>query len=79
MKAKVFYKEEFLGELKNNIRALNYIGWCLANGFIDAETLKYESAINQVMTEYVIQAEYLRDREANNWGWDRKIIDFSKV
>ena len=65
-------------EVKNNVRALKYIGWCMANGFISPETLKYESIINQIMAEYVCHAEYLRDREANNWGWDRNVVDFSK-
>ena len=65
-------------EIKENLKALEYIGWMLANGYADSVVPKYESSINQIMAEYVIQAEYLRDREANNWGWDKKLVDFSK-
>ena len=65
-------------EVKENLKALEYIGWMLANGFADSVVPEYESTINQIMTEYVIQAEYLRDREANNWGWDKNLVDFSK-
>ena len=37
-----------------------------------------ESIINQVMTEILVQQEYIREREKANWGWDKESIDFSK-
>lgn len=37
-----------------------------------------EWAFNQVMTETILQQEYIRERERANWGWDRGVVDFSK-
>lgn len=37
-----------------------------------------EWGFNQVMTEIILQQEYIREREKANWGWDREIVDFSK-
>lgn len=36
-----------------------------------------EWVINQTMAELVIQQEYIREREKANWGWSRKVVDFS--
>lgn len=37
-----------------------------------------EWIFNQVMTETIVQQEYIRERERANWGWDKEVIDFSK-
>lgn len=37
-----------------------------------------ESIINQMMTEILVQQEYIREREISNWGWNRDIVDFSE-
>ena len=37
-----------------------------------------EWVFNQVMTETILQQEYIRERERANWGWDRGVADFSK-
>ena len=37
-----------------------------------------EWVFNQVMTETILQQEYIRERERTNWGWDKEAIDFSK-
>lgn len=37
-----------------------------------------EWVFNQVMTETILQQEYIRERERANWGWDKEAIDFSK-
>ena len=67
-------------EIRNNLDALDRTGWMLSNNFIgiDSPCSDYETFINKAMTEFIIQAEYLRDREANNWGYDKKLVDFSK-
>lgn len=70
---------ETRNEIKRNLNALEYIGRMMANGLVGEMNPICESAVNQIMAEYVIQQEYLRDRELNNWGWDKEIIDFSKT
>lgn len=73
---------EIRKEVKKNLMSLRHTGWMLANGFVSVDspvTPELETFLNKTMTEYVIQAEYLRDREANNWGWDRNVVDFSKT
>ena len=65
-------------EVKQNLKSLEHTGWIMANGFADVPP-EYERWINVLMSEFVIQQEYLRDREANNWGWDKKTVDFSKT
>lgn len=37
-----------------------------------------EWVFNQVMTETILQQEYIRERERANWGWNRGVVDFSK-
>ena len=37
-----------------------------------------EWVFNQVMTEAILQQEYIRERERANWGWNRGVVDFSK-
>lgn len=70
---------EARNEIKENLNVLEYIGRMMANGLVGKMNPICESAVNQIMAEYVIQQEYLRDRELNNWEWDKKIIDFSKI
>ena len=36
-----------------------------------------ETYINRAITELLIQQEYIREREKENWGWDRDVADFS--
>lgn len=44
----------------------------------DAKEVVGEWAINQMMAEIIVQQENIRERERNNWGWDKETIDFSK-
>lgn len=37
-----------------------------------------EWVFNQVMTETILQQEYIRECERANWGWDKGDVDFSK-
>lgn len=65
-------------EIKKNLKALEELGWTLTNGFCDIPS-SCERWINITMTNFVVQQEYLRECESANWGWDRKIVDFSKT
>lgn len=36
-----------------------------------------ESLLNTILTTMITEQEYLREREAKNWGWNPEHIDFS--
>ena len=36
-----------------------------------------ESVINSVITELIVQQEYIRERERANFGWSKEAVDFS--
>ena len=65
-------------EIRDNLKSLVWIGQMMSNGFLDEARGDLETYLNRVMTEYVIQQEYLREREAANWGWSKDVVDFSK-
>lgn len=64
---------------RDNVKALDNIFLLVATGsFEEIKEIAGEWAINQAMTEMIIQQEYIREREKANWGWDRGFVDFSK-
>ena len=64
---------------RDNIKALDNISLLVSTGSLEEiKEIAGEWVINQVMTEMIIQQEYIREREKDNWGWDRDIVDFSK-
>lgn len=63
---------------KDNIKALDNILLLVSTGILEeAKEVAGEWFINQTMAELVIQQEYIREREKANWGWSRKVVDFS--
>lgn len=64
---------------RDNVKSLDNIFEMVLRGSLEeAKEIVGESIINQVMTEIIIQQEYIREREKANWGWDKEMIDFSK-
>lgn len=64
---------------RNNQKSLDNMMYLVATGiYEEIKGIAGESIINQVMTEVLVQQEYIREREKANWGWDKESIDFSK-
>lgn len=64
---------------RNNQKSLDNMMHLAATGiYEEIKGIAGESIINQVMTEILVQQEYIREREKANWGWDKESIDFSK-
>lgn len=62
---------------RDNVKALDNILLLVSAGILEeAKEVAGEWVINQMMTELVIQQEYIREREKANWGWSRKVVDF---
>ena len=62
---------------RDNVKALDNIILLVSTGILEeAKEVAGEWVINQMMTELVIQQEYIREREKANWGWSRKVVDF---
>lgn len=63
---------------RDNVKALDNILLLVSTGILEeAKEVAGEWVINQTMAELVIQQEYIREREEANWGWSRKVVDFS--
>ena len=63
---------------RDNVKALDNILLLVSTGILEeAKEVAGEWAINQMMAELVIQQEYIREREKANWGWSRRVVDFS--
>lgn len=63
---------------RDNIKALDNILLLVSTGLLEeTKEVAGEWVINQMMAELIIQQEYIRERERANWGWSRKVVDFS--
>lgn len=64
---------------RDNVKALDNIFLLVSTGSLEEiKEIAGEWAINQAMTEMIIQQEHIREREKANWEWDRGFVDFSK-
>lgn len=64
---------------RENQKSLDNMVRLVSSGIIqEAFNGDSEWVFNQVMTEIILQQEYIRERERANWGWDKEAIDFSK-
>lgn len=64
---------------RDNVKALDNIFLLVSTGSLEEiKEIAGEWVINQVMTEMIIQQEYIREHERDNWGWNRGVVDFSK-
>lgn len=45
---------------------------------LEAHEVISESFFNQMLTEWVTEQEYIREREKNNFGWEKEWHDFRK-
>lgn len=64
---------------RKNQKSLDNMMYLVATGiYEEIKGIAGESIINQLMTEILVQQEYIREREKANWGWDKEKIDFSK-
>lgn len=63
---------------RDNVKALDNILLLVSTGILEeVKEVAGEWVINQTMAELVIQQEYIKEREKANWGWSRKVVDFS--
>lgn len=58
---------EIREEINRNRETLETVGYQMTFGLISF-TGEMERPVNMVLTEYIVQQEYLRDAEARNWG-----------
>lgn len=64
---------------RDNVKTLDNICLLVSTGSLEeVKEIAGESLINKVVTELLVQQEYIRERENANWGWDRGVTDFSK-
>ena len=64
---------------RDNVKVLDNICLLVSTGSLEeVKEIAGESLINKVVTELLVQQEYIREREKANWGWDREVTDFSK-
>lgn len=64
---------------RKNQKALgNIIRLVTTGAFEERKEIVGEDDLNQMMTEILVQQEYIREREKANWGWNRDIVDFSE-
>ena len=66
------YREQYRKNKESLSCILNYV---LA-GFATPPDL--ETALNFLMSSYVEENDYVREREQANYGWDKNIVDFSQ-
>lgn len=58
-------------EYRKNIKALNNTMLLVTTGiWEEAKEVAGETYINRAITELMIQQEYIRERESENWGWN---------
>ena len=63
---------------RDNVKALDNICLLVSTGSLEeVKQIAGESLINKVVTELLVQQEYIREREKANWGWNREVVDFS--
>lgn len=63
---------------RDNVKALDNISLLVSTGSLEEiKEIAGETYINRAVTELLIQQEYIREREKENWGWSRKVVDFS--
>ena len=66
-------------EFLNTVTSLDNMMLLVSSGTIqEVFNGDNEWVFNQVMTETILQQEYIRERERANWGWNRGVVDFSK-
>lgn len=64
---------------RDNAKALDNFSLLVSTGSLEEiKEIAGETYINRAITELLIQQEYIREREKDNWGWDRGVADFSK-
>mgnify|MGYP000647604163 CR=1 FL=1 len=49
------------------------------NSLPDIHNIGGEWVINQMLTDLLIEQEYIRKRERENWGWRKEVYDFSMM
>ena len=71
-----------VGELRkkyhDNKKSLSNILLLTQTGVLpEIKNIAGESIINSMLTELIIQQEYIRERERANFGWNKEDVDFS--
>ena len=59
-------------EYRKNIKALeNTMKLVMTGVWEETKSIAGESALNRGLAELITQQEYIRERESENWGWNR--------
>ena len=69
---------EIRKQYRRNQKILNRIVLLTqTNSLPDIHNIGDEWVINQMLTDLLIEQEYIRKRERENWGWHKEVYDFS--
>lgn len=69
---------EIRKQYRRNQKSLNRIVLLTqTNSLPDIHNIGGEWVINQMLTDLLIEQEYIRKRECENWGWRKEVYDFS--
>lgn len=69
---------EIRKQYRRNQKSLNRIVLLVQTGSLpDIHEIGGEWVINQMLTDLLIEQEYIRKRERENWGWRKEVYDFS--
>ena len=69
---------EIRKQYRRNQKSLNRIVLLTqTNSLPDIHNNGGEWVINQMLTNLLIEQEYIRKRERENWGWRKEVYDFS--
>ena len=69
---------EIRKQYRRNQKSLNRIVLLTqTNSLPDIHNIGGEWVINQMLTDLLIEQEYIRKRERENWGWRKEVFDFS--
>ena len=69
---------EIRKQYRRNQKSLNRIVLLTqTNSLPDIHNIGGELVINQMLTDLLIEQEYIRKRERENWGWRKEVYDFS--
>ena len=69
---------EIRKQYRRNQKSLNRIVLLTqTNSLPDIHNIGGEWVINQMLTDLLIEQEYIRKREREIWGWRKEVYDFS--
>lgn len=71
---------EARAQYRKNQKLLNRVVLFTNTGvYAEMNSTTGESLLNTLLVNVIIEQEYLREREAKNWGWKPERVDFSTM